>query len=394
MTIEDSWGGDIVTAAIAHLAHSTPPEFLFSATDFNSYVTRSIAPDAPRRQGGRLAAGTAPGLGVTPDSRPARRARCSRCSGRWPGTRRPRYVGAMIGAHRFARCAAAAARLAVAVGGHRRWPPAPASAVVNALTPRSGYTVERDLSLRAGRAAAAGPVRARRCRRRRADPGVLLRRQLAERVEGALPLRGPGLRLARLRHRDPGLSRLPGGPLPDVHRGWGARGQLAGGAAGDGRRAPGIPRRPFRRRLHRGDAGARSALAGRVGPAAAAAGGSRPWPGSPGPTISCRCATPRSWRSSAPGRRARIRSRSTMWRPATRRCCWRPAPRTAPCARATASPWPSGWSAAGVTAELIEYPGLGHIRDRGGPGGTFALPGAGAGRCRRLPPSPAGLRLG
>ena len=67
MTIEDSWGGDIVTAAIAHLAHSTPPEFLFSATDFNSYVTLSIAPDAPRRHGGRLAAGTAPGLGVTPD---------------------------------------------------------------------------------------------------------------------------------------------------------------------------------------------------------------------------------------------------------------------------------------------------------------------------------------
>src|SRR5262249_25019646 len=43
MTLEDSWGGDIVTAAIAHLAHSTPPEFLFTATDFNSYVTVSIA---------------------------------------------------------------------------------------------------------------------------------------------------------------------------------------------------------------------------------------------------------------------------------------------------------------------------------------------------------------
>jgi L-alanine-DL-glutamate epimerase-like enolase superfamily enzyme len=67
MTIEDSWGGDIVTAAIAHLAHSTPEEFRFSATDFNSYVTRSIAADAPRRVGGRLAAGTAPGLGVSPD---------------------------------------------------------------------------------------------------------------------------------------------------------------------------------------------------------------------------------------------------------------------------------------------------------------------------------------
>ena len=28
MTIEDSWGGDIVTAAIASLAHSTPPRIL------------------------------------------------------------------------------------------------------------------------------------------------------------------------------------------------------------------------------------------------------------------------------------------------------------------------------------------------------------------------------
>src|SRR6516225_108122 len=66
MTLEDSWGGDIVTAAIAHLAHSTPPEFLFTATDFNSYVTVSIAEGAPRRVNGRMAAGTRPGLGITP----------------------------------------------------------------------------------------------------------------------------------------------------------------------------------------------------------------------------------------------------------------------------------------------------------------------------------------
>ena len=66
MTLEDTWGGDIVTAAIAHLAHSTPPEFLFTATDFNSYVTVSIASDAPQRVLGRMAAPTAPGLGVTP----------------------------------------------------------------------------------------------------------------------------------------------------------------------------------------------------------------------------------------------------------------------------------------------------------------------------------------
>ena len=66
MTIEDSWGGDIITAAIAHLAHSTPPKFLFTATDFNSYVTVSTAEGAPRRQHGRLSASTAPGLGITP----------------------------------------------------------------------------------------------------------------------------------------------------------------------------------------------------------------------------------------------------------------------------------------------------------------------------------------
>ncbi len=64
MTIEDSWGGDVTTAAIAHLAHSTPPDFLFSATDFNSYVTVSTAEGAPQREHGRLAASPAPGLGV------------------------------------------------------------------------------------------------------------------------------------------------------------------------------------------------------------------------------------------------------------------------------------------------------------------------------------------
>jgi L-alanine-DL-glutamate epimerase-like enolase superfamily enzyme len=66
MTLEDSWGGDVVTAAIAHLAHSTPTELLFTATDFNSYVTVSTADGAPRRKNGRMAASTEPGLGVRP----------------------------------------------------------------------------------------------------------------------------------------------------------------------------------------------------------------------------------------------------------------------------------------------------------------------------------------
>ncbi len=66
MTLEDSWGGDIATAAIAHLAHSTPTEFLFTTTDFNSYVTVSTADGAPQRVNGRMAASTAPGLGIQP----------------------------------------------------------------------------------------------------------------------------------------------------------------------------------------------------------------------------------------------------------------------------------------------------------------------------------------
>ena len=66
LTIEDTWGGDIVTAAIAHLAHSTPPEMLFTTTDFNSYVTKSIAEGAPQRKQGRMTTFDRPGLGVQP----------------------------------------------------------------------------------------------------------------------------------------------------------------------------------------------------------------------------------------------------------------------------------------------------------------------------------------
>jgi L-alanine-DL-glutamate epimerase-like enolase superfamily enzyme len=66
MTLEDSWGGDITTAAIAHLAHSTPEELRFTSTDFNSYVTVSTASGAPLREDGFMRAGIAPGLGIVP----------------------------------------------------------------------------------------------------------------------------------------------------------------------------------------------------------------------------------------------------------------------------------------------------------------------------------------
>ena len=67
MTIEDSWGGDIITAAIAHLAHSTPESLRFSATDFNSYVTVRNATGAPQRVAGQMRASDEPGLGIEPN---------------------------------------------------------------------------------------------------------------------------------------------------------------------------------------------------------------------------------------------------------------------------------------------------------------------------------------
>ena len=66
MTIEDTWGGDIVTATIAHLARSTPEKFCFTATDFNSYGTVDIADGAPKRVNGTMSVSDAPGLGITP----------------------------------------------------------------------------------------------------------------------------------------------------------------------------------------------------------------------------------------------------------------------------------------------------------------------------------------
>jgi cis-L-3-hydroxyproline dehydratase len=66
MNIEDTWGGDIVTAAISHLAHSTPPNLLFCSTDFNSYGPKKIAETSAVRKNGRLAAPLEPGLGVEP----------------------------------------------------------------------------------------------------------------------------------------------------------------------------------------------------------------------------------------------------------------------------------------------------------------------------------------
>ena len=66
MNVEDTWGSDIATTAISHLAHSTPPRYLLMSTDFNSYLTKDTADGAPKRVDGRMSAPNRPGLGIEP----------------------------------------------------------------------------------------------------------------------------------------------------------------------------------------------------------------------------------------------------------------------------------------------------------------------------------------
>lgn len=64
---EDTWGGEIVTATLAHFAASTAEEFLVNTTDLHNYVTGSTASPPPLTKDGKLYASNAPGLGVEPD---------------------------------------------------------------------------------------------------------------------------------------------------------------------------------------------------------------------------------------------------------------------------------------------------------------------------------------
>ena len=66
MTVEDSWGGEIATAAIAHLAHTLPKEFHFQSSAFHEYSHTEIANGAPLMENGYMKASDRPGLGVEP----------------------------------------------------------------------------------------------------------------------------------------------------------------------------------------------------------------------------------------------------------------------------------------------------------------------------------------
>ena len=63
---EDTWGGEITTAALSHLAASTPEELLFNTTNLHAYNRVSTGAPGPRTAEGRLYASDAPGLGVAP----------------------------------------------------------------------------------------------------------------------------------------------------------------------------------------------------------------------------------------------------------------------------------------------------------------------------------------
>lgn len=66
VTIEETLGGDILAARIAHPAQATLEEFSFLAAYFNSTGTVDLADGAPRRVDGALRGAHLWGLGVNP----------------------------------------------------------------------------------------------------------------------------------------------------------------------------------------------------------------------------------------------------------------------------------------------------------------------------------------
>jgi L-alanine-DL-glutamate epimerase-like enolase superfamily enzyme len=67
LTIEDAWGGDLVTAAVSHLAASTSEAALFTVSFMNDWTNEHVAGYEPRSVGGFGSAPAAPGLGVEVD---------------------------------------------------------------------------------------------------------------------------------------------------------------------------------------------------------------------------------------------------------------------------------------------------------------------------------------
>ena len=68
VSVEDTWGGDLITAAVSHLAASTRPESLLMTSFMNDWTDGHIAGHRPRSVNGRGSAPAAPGLGIDVDT--------------------------------------------------------------------------------------------------------------------------------------------------------------------------------------------------------------------------------------------------------------------------------------------------------------------------------------
>jgi L-alanine-DL-glutamate epimerase-like enolase superfamily enzyme len=67
LTIEDTWGGDLATAAVSHLAGSTSPGALFTVSFMNDWTLEHVAGYQPRSEQGIGRTPAGPGLGVDVD---------------------------------------------------------------------------------------------------------------------------------------------------------------------------------------------------------------------------------------------------------------------------------------------------------------------------------------
>jgi cis-L-3-hydroxyproline dehydratase len=67
VTIEDTWGGDLVTAAVSHLAASTPADALLNVSFMNDWTAEHVAGYEPRSEHGVGHLQEGSGLGVTVD---------------------------------------------------------------------------------------------------------------------------------------------------------------------------------------------------------------------------------------------------------------------------------------------------------------------------------------
>lgn len=67
VSVEDMWGGDIITAATSHVAATTRPESLLMTAFFNDWTDGHLAGQMPRSDKGFGSAPTGPGLGIEVD---------------------------------------------------------------------------------------------------------------------------------------------------------------------------------------------------------------------------------------------------------------------------------------------------------------------------------------